>query len=185
MRASTLSALSAIPARPSKTENLSRRDDIEGKDSIGAGSTDARVPVPVADPEPAVLAGETFGGSWPFEPRYSEAAGFRMHYISEGQGPETMLLLHGEPTWGYLYRHQIPEWSRVARVIAMDHMGFGKSAAPQGRSYWLQDHIDNLGSLRDRSRSLEPHVGDARLWWTGGNGDSPHVIPSVSSGWSR
>ena len=55
-----------------------------------------------------------------------------------------MLLLHGEPTWGYLFRQQIPVWSKYARVIAVDHMGFGKSAAPQDRSYWLQDHIDNL-----------------------------------------
>lgn len=67
-----------------------------------------------------------------------------MHYIDEGQGADTLLLLHGEPTWGYLYRQQIPVWSKQARVIAPDHMGFGKSAAPRNRTYWLQDHIDNL-----------------------------------------
>jgi len=38
----------------------------------------------------------------------------------------------------------IPAWSGQARVIAPDHMGFGKSAAPQNRTYWLQDHINNL-----------------------------------------
>ncbi len=96
------------------------------------------------DPTPAVAADETFDGTWPFEARYTDAAGFKLHYVDEGCGPDTLLLLHGEPTWGYLFRHQIPVWSKHARVIALDHMGFGKSAAPQDRTYRLQDHIDNL-----------------------------------------
>lgn len=90
------------------------------------------------------LATETFDGSWPFKARYSEAANFKMHYIDEGEGPETLLLLHGEPTWGYLFRQQIAIWSKHYRVIAIDHMGFGKSESPQDRTYWLQDHVDNL-----------------------------------------
>ncbi|NKB49881.1 MAG: alpha/beta fold hydrolase [Alphaproteobacteria bacterium] len=98
----------------------------------------------VSDAVPAVAAGETFAGTWPFTARYATAPGFRMHYVDEGAGPETFLLLHGEPTWSYLYRQQIPLWARLGRVIAVDHMGFGKSAAPQNRTYWLQDHIDNL-----------------------------------------
>ena len=93
---------------------------------------------------PAVAADETFGGTWPFEARYTEAAGFKMHYVDEGAGEDTLLLLHGEPTWGYLFRHQIPVWSQRARVVVPDHMGFGKSAAPQDRTYLLQDHVDNL-----------------------------------------
>lgn len=96
------------------------------------------------DPEPAVASDETFDGTWPFEAHYTDAAGFKQHYIDEGEGSETLLLLHGEPTWGYLFRRQIPLWSEHARVIAPDHMGFGKSSAPQDRTYFLQDHIDNL-----------------------------------------
>ena len=96
------------------------------------------------DMQPAIAAAESFSGTWPFEARYSDAAGFPMHYVDEGAGAETLLLLHGEPTWGYLFRSQIPLWAQSARVIAVDHMGFGKSAAPKGRTYWLQDHIDNL-----------------------------------------
>lgn len=96
------------------------------------------------DCAPAVAAGETFDGTWPFRAHYTDAPGFRMHYVDEGEGAETLLLLHGEPTWGYLFRQQIPVWSRKARVIAVDHMGFGKSAAPQDRTYWIQDHIVNL-----------------------------------------
>ncbi len=96
------------------------------------------------DTIPAVAAEETFDGTWPFRARFSNAPDFRMHYVDEGSGPETLLLLHGEPTWSYLYRSQIPVWAAHHRVIAIDHMGFGKSATPQDRTYWLQDHIDNL-----------------------------------------
>ena len=89
-------------------------------------------------------AEDTFERTWPFRARYSMASGFPMHYVDEGSGPETLLLLHGEPTWSYLFRQQIPIWAERHRVIAVDHMGFGRSAAPQDRTYWLQDHIDNL-----------------------------------------
>ena len=92
----------------------------------------------------AVATEETFDGTWPFCARYTDAPGFRMHYVDEGSGPRTFLLLHGEPTWSYLYRQQIPAWAEQNRVLAVDHMGFGKSAAPRDRTYWLQDHIDNL-----------------------------------------
>lgn len=93
---------------------------------------------------PAMDPAETFSGTWPFGAHFDHASGFAMHFIDGGSGPETLLLLHGEPTWGYLFRHQIALWSRSHRVIALDHMGFGKSEAPQDRTYWLQDHIDNL-----------------------------------------
>ena len=57
---------------------------------------------------PAVAADETFDGTWPFRACYTDAPGLRMHFIEEGSGPETLLLLHGEPTWSYLFRQQIP-----------------------------------------------------------------------------
>ncbi len=87
----------------------------------------------------------TFAGTFPFAPHFTEAAGFRMHYVDEGpRDGEVILCLHGEPTWGYLFRHLIPALSRTYRVIVPDHMGFGKSETPAGRSYWLQDHVGNL-----------------------------------------
>lgn len=92
-----------------------------------------------------ILPNETFDGSFPFAPRFTESPGFRMHYIDEGSRDEEVILcLHGEPTWGYLFRHLIRELSSTHRVIAPDHMGFGKSATPLERTYWLQDHVDNL-----------------------------------------
>jgi haloalkane dehalogenase len=91
---------------------------------------------------------EDFSGTFPFTPHFTDAPGFAMHYVDEGPRiEETVLCLHGEPTWGYLFRHLIPVLSSHSRVVVPDHMGFGKSATPQNRTYWLQDHIDNLERL--------------------------------------
>ncbi len=76
---------------------------------------------------------DTFDGTWPFPARYQEVAGSRMHYVDVGCGPETLLLLHGEPTWGYLFRRQIARWAGHSRVLAVDHLGFGKSETPEDR----------------------------------------------------
>lgn len=69
-----------------------------------------------------------------------------MHYIDEGNG-DPIILLHGQPTWGYLYRNFIPPLSKTYRVIVPDHMGFGKSETPQDREYTLQAHVENLEAL--------------------------------------
>ncbi len=113
----------------------------------GGPIVNAQTQVSEIDLVSAVAADETFKGTWPFQAHYSTAPGFPMHYIDEGSGTETFLLLHGEPTWGYLFRQQIPRWAEHARVIAVDHMGFGKSATPADRTYWLQDHVDNIEAL--------------------------------------
>lgn len=93
-----------------------------------------------------IAINETFDGSFPFTPHFTQAPGFNMHYADEGQGA-VVLCLHGEPTWGYLYRHLIHQLSGSYRVIVPDHMGFGKSETPQNRTYWLQDHIHNIEKL--------------------------------------
>lgn len=88
---------------------------------------------------------DTFDGTFPYAPQFCDAPGFSMHYVDEGpRDGEPVLCLHGEPTWGYLFRHLIAALRGTYRVIAPDHMGFGKSATPSDRSYWLQDHVDNL-----------------------------------------
>ncbi len=95
-------------------------------------------------------ADETFDGTWPFQPHYSNSAGFRQHYVDEGpRDAEVVVCLHGEPTWGYLYRNFIPSLSEHYRVIVPDHMGFGKSETPQDKTYTLQTHVENLASLLD------------------------------------
>jgi haloalkane dehalogenase len=74
---------------------------------------------------------ERFEGlpGWAFEPRYLEQDGLRMHYVDEGTG-DPVLLLHGEPSWGFLYRRMIPPLAEVARVVAPDYFGFGRSDKP-------------------------------------------------------
>ena len=61
-----------------------------------------------------------------FQPKYVEINGVRVHYLDEGVG-ETILCLHGEPTWAFLYRKMIPILAQKHRVIAMDFIGFGRS----------------------------------------------------------
>ena len=74
---------------------------------------------------------ERFDGlaGWEFAPNYVEQDGLRLHYVDEGAG-DPVLLLHGEPTWGYLYRRVIPRLAEVARVLAPDYFGFGRSDKP-------------------------------------------------------
>jgi haloalkane dehalogenase len=64
-----------------------------------------------------------------FAPRYLDQEGLRMHFVDEGAG-SPVLLLHGEPTWTFLYRKAIPALAEVARVVAPDYLGFGRSDKP-------------------------------------------------------
>jgi haloalkane dehalogenase len=90
---------------------------------------------------------ETFEGTFPFPPQYYAGNGFAMHFVDVGSG-EPIVMLHGDPTWGYLYRHFIPPLARQYRCIVPDHMGMGKSDVPQDRSlYCLEHHIANLEGL--------------------------------------
>jgi haloalkane dehalogenase len=93
-------------------------------------------------------ADEDFDGTWPFAAHFCEAAGFRQHYIDEGQG-RPVLLLHGQPTWGYIWRRFIPALAAGNRVVVPDHMGFGKSETPPDRTYTLRTHVENLTAMID------------------------------------
>jgi haloalkane dehalogenase len=93
-----------------------------------------------------IPAEETFDGTWPFAPRFCSAAGFAQHYADEGSG-RPVVLLHGQPTWGYIYRKFIPVLAETHRVIVPDHMGFGKSETPADREYTLGTHVGNLAAL--------------------------------------
>lgn len=92
---------------------------------------------------------------FPYEPRYAEIEGLRVAYVESGVG-DPILLLHGEPTWGYLYRRMIPELSRMGRVIVPDLIGFGRSdkpAAANAYSYkshvrWIRKLVETLGLER-------------------------------------
>jgi haloalkane dehalogenase len=84
---------------------------------------------------------------FPFEPHYTEQDGLRLHYVDEGAG-DPVLLLHGEPTWSYLYRKLIPPLAEVARVVAPDYFGFGRSDKPIDREWYSYDrHYDSVERL--------------------------------------
>lgn len=89
---------------------------------------------------------------YPFEPHYVELpdGGVRLHYVDEGpRDGEVVLLLHGEPSWSYLYRHMIPELTSAGlRAVAPDLIGFGRSDKPTPRSeYTYQRHVDWVWSF--------------------------------------
>ena len=74
---------------------------------------------------------------FPFEPHYLTLAGeLRMHYLDEGpRDGLPVLMLHGEPTWSYLYRHMVPVFADAGfRALAPDLIGFGRSDKPEKRS---------------------------------------------------
>jgi len=81
---------------------------------------------------------------FPFTPRYVDINGVRVHYVDEGKG-ETILCLHGEPSWSFLYRKMIASMSRQHRVVAMDFIGFGRSDKfTEREAYTFQMHRDTL-----------------------------------------
>lgn len=95
---------------------------------------------PESQPDPTMT--EAISPEFPYESRYVEVQGSRMHYVEAGEGAP-IVLLHGNPTSGYLWRNVIPHLSGHGRCIAPDLIGFGKSDKP-GLDYRIFDHQDYL-----------------------------------------
>lgn len=94
----------------------------------------------------------SFGGTWPYEPRWLFTDGIRLHYVDEGpRDGEPVVMLHGNPTWAYLYRNFIaPVADAGYRVVAHDELGFGRSDKPKRqREYSIQRHVSHFGALMD------------------------------------
>ena len=92
----------------------------------------------------------TFGGLWPYEPRWFETPGGRMHYVDEGpREGRPVVLVHGNPTWGFLYRNFIGPLTRAGhRAIVPDHLGFGRSDKPDDPElYRIPGHVRRLDAL--------------------------------------
>ena len=84
---------------------------------------------------------------FPFAPHYVDQDGLRLHYVDEGRG-DPILLLHGEPTWSFLYRKMIPVLAAGSRVIAPDYFGFGRSDKPVDPDFYTYDrHAESIGRL--------------------------------------
>ncbi len=71
---------------------------------------------------------------YPFQSHFAQVAGCQVHYVDEGSGP-TLLLVHGNPTWSFLYRHIIRALAPDFRCIAPDLPGFGLSRGPEGYDF--------------------------------------------------
>jgi haloalkane dehalogenase len=85
-----------------------------------------------------------------FEPRYLMQDDLRMHYIDAGRG-DPILLLHGEPTWSFVYRKVIGELQGSCRCIAPDYFGFGRSDKPVERGWYSYDrHVESIAELVER-----------------------------------
>ena len=79
-----------------------------------------------------IEANETFDGTWPYSPHFFHGNGFAMHYADENpDGQETFLCVHGEPTWGYLYRNIIPVWPGMAASWYPITWGSAKAKRPR------------------------------------------------------
>lgn len=85
---------------------------------------------------------------YPFESHHFQVPAGRLHYVDEGSGPP-VVMIHGNPTWSFLYRKLIKRLRAAYRCVAMDHLGFGLSEKPENWRYLPKDHAANLTALID------------------------------------
>lgn len=135
---------------------------------------------------------------FPFESRFIPVDGHLIHYVDEGRGP-TLLMLHGNPTWSFLYRHLIELLRDRFRCVALDYPGFGLSRAaadydhlPESHEAVVHDFVDRIGlseftpvvqdwggpiglalAARDPSRVAALIIGNTWAWPVA---DDPHFV---------
>lgn len=85
---------------------------------------------------------------YPFESRFVDLTEGTVHYVDEGVG-HPVVMLHGEPTWSFLYRDLIEGLSEEYRCIAPDYLGFGLSDRPDGWTYRPSDHARVIEEFLD------------------------------------
>jgi haloalkane dehalogenase len=118
---------------------------------------------------------------FPFTSRTIEIDGNTVHYIDEGSGP-SLLLLHGNPSWSFLYRHMIPKLAPHFRCIALDYLGFGLSTAkpdykflPSEHSEVVEKFVDALG-LKDLRIMVQDWGGPIGLGFAGRRPELVHSL---------
>ncbi len=115
---------------------------------------------PIA-PTYAEAAYDLVPGSFPFESRFMHVADCRVHFIDEGSGP-VLLMVHGNPTWSYVFRRLILLLRDRFRCIVPDLPGFGLSVAPPNYDYVPETHAEVVGAFVDELAltSFTPVVQD-------------------------
>jgi len=99
---------------------------------------------------------ETFGGTYPFKPNYVTVNGLRLHYVDEAPrgkpDAEPIVMLHGNPTWSYLYRNFVPPLLEAGyRCVVPDHLGYGKSEKSIDRGeFLLKRKIESFTDVMDQ-----------------------------------
>jgi haloalkane dehalogenase len=83
---------------------------------------------------------------YPFRSRWLETSKGRVHYIDEGEGP-TLLFLHGNPTWSFLWRNVVIALRDRFRCVALDYLGFGLSDHPDGYRYTPREHAEVVAEV--------------------------------------
>ena len=99
---------------------------------------------------------------YPFAPHYHQVTPeLRLHYVDEGpRDAPPILMLHGEPTWSYLYRHMIPPVAAAGlRVLAPDLIGFGKSDKPAAGGDYSYAAVSWIRALDRSAGSARHHAG--------------------------
>ena len=105
---------------------------------------------------------------YPFEPRGLDVEGGRLSYVDEAEGAP-IVIVHGTPTWSFLYRHLIRELSPRYRCLAPDHLGFGLRDRPADWSYRPEDQARNLAwfietlGVKDRTLMVHDYGGPIGL----------------------
>ncbi|HVT74541.1 MAG TPA: alpha/beta fold hydrolase, partial [Lacunisphaera sp.] len=95
---------------------------------------------------------------YPFEPRRYDTGRGAMSYLDEGRGEEAVVMVHGNPTWSFFYRHLVLGLRERIRCIVPDHLGCGLSDKPQDFNYTLREHVANLRRLLDSLRLRRIHL---------------------------
>lgn len=88
---------------------------------------------------------------YPFDGKFTEVNGRRMHYLDEGNGP-AVVMVHGNPTWSFYYREVVKALSPTMRCVVPDHIGCGYSEKPSADQYpyTLERRVDDLEALLDQ-----------------------------------
>jgi cis-3-alkyl-4-acyloxetan-2-one decarboxylase len=127
-------------ASPSKPEDLTSRDAIGRRFALNPPATILSSPSPSIPISPL----------YPFDGHYLDLAGLRYHYLDEGRG-ETLVMLHGNPTWSFYYRNLVLGLRDAYRTIVPDHIGCGLSDKPDDAhyEYSLRQRVADLETLLD------------------------------------
>jgi haloalkane dehalogenase len=134
---------------------------------------------------------ERFAGlpGFPYTPNYVDVGGLRLHHLDEGSG-DTVVCFHGEPSWGFLYRHVVGSLVDAGhRVVCPDMVGFGRSDKPIDERWYTYDrhvetvaaHLDRL-DLRDVTVVVQDWGGPIGLRWAVENAERVARLVILNTG---